>query len=92
MTDALIEQLIAARGGRGGVTPPSATQPLATSDAYATQDRLRAALVARFALPFGGTALLPAILARPARVVSIASPILSPPHALRLREGRGGAQ
>jgi 2-keto-4-pentenoate hydratase len=47
MTDALIEQLIAARGGRGGVTPPSATQPLATSDAYATQDRLRAALVAR---------------------------------------------
>ena len=43
MSDAFIEQLIAARGGRGGVTPPSATQALATPEAYATQDRLRAA-------------------------------------------------
>ena len=47
MTDAFIEQLIAARAGRGQVAPPSEKQPLATTDAYATQDRLRAALVAR---------------------------------------------
>jgi 2-keto-4-pentenoate hydratase len=47
MTDSLIEQLMAARAGRGQPTPPSEKQPLTTQDAYAIQDRLRAALVAR---------------------------------------------
>ena len=47
MTDAFIEQLMAARAGRGQPTPPSEKQPLTAHDAYAIQDRLRAALVAR---------------------------------------------
>jgi 2-keto-4-pentenoate hydratase len=47
MTDAFIEQLIDARACRGQATPPSAERPLTSAAAYAIQDRLREALVAR---------------------------------------------
>jgi 2-keto-4-pentenoate hydratase len=47
VTDAFIEQLIAARAGRGAVSPPSAAQPLTSAEAYAIQDRLRETLVKR---------------------------------------------
>ena len=47
MTDAFIEQLLAARAGRARPPPPSEKQALTTHDAYAIQDRLRAALVSR---------------------------------------------
>jgi 2-keto-4-pentenoate hydratase len=45
--DALLEELIAARAGNGLLVPPSARQPLGTAEAYAIQDRLRGALLAR---------------------------------------------
>ncbi len=47
MTDALIETLLRARAEHRSVSPPSETRALSSSEAYATQDRVREALVAR---------------------------------------------
>jgi 2-oxopent-4-enoate/cis-2-oxohex-4-enoate hydratase len=47
MSDHFIEQLVAVRAGGRQVAPPSEKQPLTTPDAYAVQDRLRAALLAQ---------------------------------------------
>jgi 2-keto-4-pentenoate hydratase len=47
MSDAFMQQLIAVRAGGVAITPPSESQALTTADAYATQDRLRAALLSR---------------------------------------------
>ena len=47
MTDPFIGELIAARAGGARAKPPSEKQPLSSADAYAIQDRLRAALEGR---------------------------------------------
>jgi 2-keto-4-pentenoate hydratase len=47
VTDAFIQQLIAARAARGQAEPPSQKQPLTSAEAYVIQDRLREALLAR---------------------------------------------
>jgi 2-keto-4-pentenoate hydratase len=47
VSDATIERFIANRDRRAQIPPPSERAPLSTADAYAIQDRLREALVAR---------------------------------------------
>ena len=47
MSEALVTELLAAREHHRPVAPPSETTPLSVAEAYAVQDRLRAALVAR---------------------------------------------
>lgn len=47
MTDALVTELLGAREHHRQIAPPSATKPLSVAEAYAVQERLRAALVAR---------------------------------------------
>ena len=47
MTDALVAALLAAREDHRQLAPPSATKALSVADAYAVQERLRAALLAR---------------------------------------------
>lgn len=47
MSDAVVRELLAAREHHRPVAPPSATRPLSVGEAYAVQDRLREALVAR---------------------------------------------
>ncbi len=47
MSEALVKELLAAREHRRPVAPPSETTPLSVAQAYAVQDRLREALVAR---------------------------------------------
>ncbi len=47
MSEALVTALLAAREHRRPVAPPSETTPLSVAEAYAVQDRLREALVAR---------------------------------------------
>ena len=47
MSEALVKELLAAREHHRPVAPPSETTPLSVAEAYAVQDRLRSALVAR---------------------------------------------
>ena len=53
MSDPMLEQLVANRGRRTQIAPPSETRPLSTAEAYTIQDRLREALVARGARVIG---------------------------------------
>ncbi|MEK7700825.1 MAG: hypothetical protein AAB418_02350 [candidate division NC10 bacterium] len=47
VSEALVKKLLAAREHHRPVAPPSETTPLSVAEAYAVQDRLREALVAR---------------------------------------------
>src|SRR2546425_10268130 len=47
MADPVIEELLAAREHHRAIAPPSEQRRLALAEAYAVQDRLREALVAR---------------------------------------------